>query len=92
MPSRNDNLHKKADILHEFAKTSDAIRRNHKLMKLGKEMLRTGNFDVNKITETTISIKDLERKCNGREKEKSLLLLVCSPEGPNSRSNLHYFV
>ena len=37
MSSRKDNLHKQADILHQIAKASDAIRRKHKLIKLGKE-------------------------------------------------------
>ena len=34
MSSRKENLHKQADILHQIAKASDAIRRKHKLMML----------------------------------------------------------
>ena len=39
MSSRKENLHKQADISHQIAKASNAIRRKHKLMKWDKETI-----------------------------------------------------
>ena len=36
MSSRNEHFLKQKNILRQIAKASDAIRRNHRLLKLGK--------------------------------------------------------
>ena len=60
MSSRKRNLHKQADILHQIAKTSDAIRRKHKLMKLGKE---TDEQSLNEIFTPIVTPLEKKSKC-----------------------------